>query len=257
MQFGIRDGMLGVPFEERFAKAAELGFDGVELCLGGDYKEHPLFSEAGMEQIQTLADASGVAVSSFSPGAFTSYTYLNEDGDTRQEGIRKLNHLSRMAPQFGVDLILVPFFGNGKIPDDKVTDARLVDGLKETGAVAAKYGVSLAIESTLNAEQHAALVDAVGSDSVGVYYDMGNATSGGCDSVAEIRDLGTKYITAIHMKDTGGAHLGEGEVDFTAVGASILGTGYDGWLILETPTKDDHDVSNQKNLDFTKALVVA
>ena len=26
MQFGIRDGMLGVPFEERFAKAAELGF---------------------------------------------------------------------------------------------------------------------------------------------------------------------------------------------------------------------------------------
>ena len=76
-------------------------------------------------------------------------------------------------------------------------------------------------------------------------------------AVAEIRDLGTKYITAIHMKDTGGAHLGEGEVDFTAVGASILGTGYDGWLILETPTKDDHDASNQKNLDFTKALVVA
>ena len=257
MQFGIRDGMLGVPFEERFAKAAALGFDGVELCLGGDYKDHPLFSEAGMEQIQALADAAGIAVSSFSPGAFTSYTYLNEDDDTRQEGIRKLNHLSRMAPQFGVDLILVPFFGAGKIPDDKATDARLVAGLKETGAVAAKYGVTLAIESTLNAARHAALVDAVGLDSVGVYYDMGNATSGGCDSIAEIRDLGTEYIAAIHMKDTGGNHLGEGEVDFAGVGASILSTGYDGWLTLETPTKDDHDASNRRNLDYTKGLVTS
>ncbi len=254
MRFGVRDGMLGVPFEERFAKAAELGFDGVELCLGGDYKEHPLFSEAGMEQIQALADDAGVAVSSFSPGAFTSYTYLHEDDDTRQEGIRTLNHLSRMAPQFGVDFILVPFFGNGMIPDDRVTDARLVDGLKETGAVAAKYGVTLAIESTLSAEQHIALSDAVGLDSVGVYYDMGNATNGGFDSGAEIRQLGTRYITAMHMKDTGGNHLGEGEADFEAVGAAVGAVGYDGWLTLETPTKDGADASNVKNLEFTRSL---
>ncbi|MBT3270155.1 sugar phosphate isomerase/epimerase [Candidatus Poribacteria bacterium] len=257
MQFGIRDGMLGVPFEERFAKAAELGFDGVELCLGGDYKDHPLFSEAGMEQTEALAADAGIAVAAFSPGAFTSYTYLNDDDDTRQEGIRKLNHLSRMAPQFGVDFILVPFFGNGKIPDDKVTDARLVDGLKETGSVAGKYGVTLAIESTLNAAQHIALVDAVGLDSVGVYYDMGNATSGGNDSVAEIERMGTKYIAALHMKDTGGNHLGEGEVDFAAVGAAIVASGYDGWLTLETPTKDDNDASNRKNLEYTKSLVTA
>jgi sugar phosphate isomerase/epimerase len=257
MQFGIRDGMLGVPFEDRFAKAAELGFDGVELCLGGDYKEHPLFSEAGMEQIQALADDAGIAVSSFSPGAFTSYTYLHEDDDTRQEGIRKLNHLSRMAPQFGVDLILVPFFGNGMIPDDRVTDSRLVAGLKETGEVAAKYGVSLAIESTLNADQHIALTDAVGLDSVGVYYDMGNATSKGYDSVAEVRQLGLKYITAMHMKDTGGNHLGEGGVDFDAVAASVKSVGYDGWLILETPTKDDNDASNRQNLEFTRALAAS
>ncbi|MDA1193259.1 MAG: sugar phosphate isomerase/epimerase [Candidatus Poribacteria bacterium] len=254
MQYGIRDGMLRVPFEERFNKAKALGFDGLELCLGGAEDDHPLLNEAGIEQIQQLSDESGVAVSSFSPGGFTSYTFFLEDDEKRQLGIRYLNRLSRVAPQFGVGVILVPFFGNGMIQPGEHLNKRLVDGFKESGEVAAKYGVSLAIESTLSGDEHAALVDAVGLDSVGVYYDMGNATSKGYDSPTEIRALKGK-LAQIHMKDTGGNHLGEGEVDFSAVGAAIKATGYDGWLVLETPVKEDADASNKQNLKFTRKLL--
>ena len=254
MKFGIRDGMLRTPFEERFQKAKELGFDGVELCLGGDYKEHPLFSDEGIDQLLKLSEESGVAVSSFSPGAFTAVSYLNPDDEKRGEGIRKLNHLSSVAPKFGVGVILVPFFGGGAIPADRVTDPRLIDGVKETAEVAGQNGVKLALETTLNAEQHIALIDAAGGESVGVYYDMGNATSAGYDSPSEIQRLGSRYIGQIHMKDTGGNHLGEGNVDFDAVGSAIKEIGYDSWLVLETPVREDADESNRKNLDFTRRL---
>ncbi|MBM3213729.1 sugar phosphate isomerase/epimerase [Candidatus Poribacteria bacterium] len=253
MRFGIRDGMLRVPLEQQFAKAKELGFDGIEICLGGNYQASPLFSEAGIDQLRALSDASGVAVSSFSPGGFTSYTYLHPDDERRTEGLRMLNHLSRVAPEFGVKVILVPFFGDGTIPAERSLDPRLVDGLKRTGEVAGKYGVTLGIESTLSGEQHHALVHAVRLSSVGVYYDMGNATNYGYDSPAEIRSLGP-HIAQIHMKDLGGKHLGEGGVDFDAVGAAIRDIGYDQWLVLETPTGDVPDEGNRRNLAFTQAL---
>jgi len=254
MRFGIRDGMLRVPFEAMFFKARELGFDGIELCLGGNYKEHPLFSEEGIERIESLSEASGVAVSSFSPGGFCSYTYFHPDDAIRTEGMRMLNHLSRVAPQFGVRVILVPFFGEGAIPADAVLNPRLVDGLRRTGEVAAKYGVTLGIESTLSAEQLLALLDAVDCDAVGVYYDMGNATHYGYDAAAEIRTLGNR-ICQIHMKDLGGKHLGEGGVNFKAVGEAIRSIGFDGWLVLETPTGEVADVGNARNLRFTQELM--
>ena len=91
----------------------------------------------------------------------------------------------------------------------------------------------------------------VGSSAVGVYYDMGNATSFGYDSPAEIRKL-DKGIVQMHIKDTGGNHAGEGEVDFSAVFESAHKIGYDSWFVLETPSKEDPIASAIKNLNFVR-----
>ena len=82
--------------------------------------------------------------------------------------------------------------------------------------MAERENVFLAIESTLDADDHQQIIDQVGSSAVGVYYDMGNATSFGYDSPTEIRQLG-KGIVQMHMKDTGGNHAGEGDVDFHSI----------------------------------------
>ena len=39
MKVGIRDGMLPVSFEESFQKAKDIGFDGIELCMGVNYRD--------------------------------------------------------------------------------------------------------------------------------------------------------------------------------------------------------------------------
>ncbi len=251
MKVGIRDGMLRMPFEETFGKAKEMGFDGIEICTGADYRPHLLWQEGGIDKIKELADAAGIEVSSLSPGGFTAYTFMHPDDDKRAEGIEMLRHLAETCPLLGTKVILVPFFGNGKIEKEHITASRFIDGFKAAAEMAERENVFLAIESTLDADDHQQIIDQVGSSAVGVYYDMGNATSFGYDSPTEIRQLG-KGIVQMHIKDTGGNHAGEGDVDFSAVFESAHAIGYDSWFVLETPSKDDPIASAIKNLTFVR-----
>ncbi|MCZ6680132.1 MAG: sugar phosphate isomerase/epimerase [Candidatus Poribacteria bacterium] len=251
MKIGIRDGMLGLPLEETFSKAKEIGFDGVEICIGGNYREHPLWSKSGVAEIRALSEKIGIETPSLSPGGFTSYTFAHPNDETRAEGIAMLQHLSTVSPELGAKVILVPFFGNGKIEMEQITAARFIDGLKAAAETAEKYSVCLALESTLNADDHQQILDQVASPAVGVYYDMGNATGLGYDAAQEIRQLGDA-IAQMHIKDTGGNHAGEGEVDFPAVIEATHAIGYDGWYVLETPSKDDPIAAAAKNLNFAR-----
>ena len=251
MKVGIRDGMLPVSFEESFQKAKEIGFDGVELCMGVNYREHPLWQEGGIDKVNSLADAAGIEVSSLSPGGFTAYSFMHPTDSTRSEGIAKLQYLAETCPKLGARVILVPFFGNGQIQDAHITASRFLDGLKAAAETAEKQGVFLALESTLSAEQHLQIIDGVGSSAVGVYYDMGNATGFGYDAPSEIRELGSA-VTQMHIKDTGGNHAGEGDVDFLAVFDAVHAIGYDSWFVLETPGKDNPVASAERNLDFVR-----
>ena len=124
MKVGIRDGMLPGSLEESFQKAKEIGFEGVEVCMGADYREHILWQDGGIDQVNSLAEAAGVEVPSLSPGGFTAYTFMHPTDSTRTEGIAKLQYLAEIAPQLGAKVILVPFFGNGQIEDDHI-DARV------------------------------------------------------------------------------------------------------------------------------------
>ena len=251
MKVGIRDGMLPGSLEESFQKAKEIGFEGVEVCMGADYREHILWQDGGIDQLNSLAEAASMEVPSLSPGGFTAYSFMHPTDSTRTEGIAKLQYLAEIAPQLGAKVILVPFFGNGKIEDNHIDTPRFIDGLKAAAETAEKYGVSLAVESTLSAEQHQRIIDNVGSSAVGVYYDMGNATGFGYDSPSEIRNL-EGAISQMHIKDTSGNHAGEGDVDFPAVFDAAHAIGYDSWFVLETPGKDDPVASAAQNLNFVR-----
>ena len=43
MKYGIRDNMLKAPMETLFSVAKDIGFDGVEFCVGRDYWENILW----------------------------------------------------------------------------------------------------------------------------------------------------------------------------------------------------------------------
>lgn len=251
MKVGIRDGMLPVSFEDAFQTAQNIGFDGIELCLGVNYRQHPLWQDDAVDKVNRLAEAAGIEVASLSPGGFTAYSFMHPTDSTRSEGIAKLQYLAEICPKLGANVILVPFFGNGAIQEEHINATRFLDGLKAAAETAEKHHVALAIESTLTAQQHLQIIDAVKSPAVGVYYDMGNATGFGYDAPAEIRELGSA-IVQMHIKDTGGNHAGEGDVDFKAVFEVVHAIEYDSWFVLETPGKDQPIQAARKNLNFVR-----
>jgi sugar phosphate isomerase/epimerase len=254
MKYGIRDGMLRLPFEKALEEAKRLGFDGVEVTIGSDHKAHKLWSESGLAEIRELSAKIGIETNSLSPGGFTSYTFANPDAAKREEGKNLLRHLIRIAPEVGADVILVPFFGDGKILPEHITSPLLIEGIKEVAEVAEAHGIYLALESTLNAKDHLRIIEQVKSPMVKVYYDTGNATGFGYNAPEEIRTL-KDAIIQIHIKDTDGKQPGEGRVNFDEVRKAIKEVGYDRYLVLETPSGDDPSGFAARNLKFMKEKI--
>ena len=87
------------------------------------------------------------------------------------------------------------------------------------------------VESYLTAEQQLDIINRVGSEAIGVYYDVANSQSKGHDICREIRLLG-KHIAEFHAKDYDGLY-GKGSIDFKAVRKAIDDIGYRGWLVME------------------------
>ena len=253
MKYGIRDGLLKEPLDTMFTVAKEIGFDGIEYCIGGDYKSSLLWQDGGSEKLKALADKDGMEISSLSPGVFSSLHPVVSDAAKRAEGQEMLTHTIEVCPSLGAKHILVPMFPDDADQWQEETWKMLVDGFKSLAEVAEKHEVLLELETRFNADQLLMVIDRIGSQYVKVYYDVANTTNLGLDAPAELRQLGDQ-VGIIHVKDTDRSMLGEGKVDFKDVSDALRDIGYDGWLVLETPAGDDPKAAAAQNLAFTKKL---
>ena len=176
----------------------------------------------------------------------------------RAEAAAQLERTIDACAGMGVGTILAPLTENDDTraePDEQQRD-RWVELLSSAGWRADERGVDLCLEAcarpyACTAEHVLELAQRSGAAGVGGYYDPGNAVAAGLDPAAEIRALGGR-LKAFHVKDSGGRHLGEGEVDFPGVIAALRENGYSGPLVLETPRGDDARASAARNLEFTR-----
>jgi len=106
----------------------------------------------------------------------------------------------------------------------------------------------------LSAKQYLEILDKIGSDAVGAYYDIGNSTNKGLDVPADIRALKGR-LSMIHFKD-GSSFLGEGKVKMEPVCEAIKAIDYKGWIVLETscPTKDTV-ADCKRNADYSRKVL--
>ena len=153
---------------------------------------------------------------------FVQHPLLNEDGLDRLEQL-----LGRCA-RAGIERVVLPFLEAGEIRDVERAGELLARALE----LCERSGVELSVESTLEPERLAALVERLAHPLLGVNYDSGSTDAG------DIEVLGP-WIRGVHLKDRDEAGknvpLGEGSVDFSAVLGSLASAGYSGDLVLETP----------------------
>ncbi len=260
MKFGARNGVLKQTWEKVFDEAARLGFDGVELDVGEDYADTMLWDASGRKQLKTLAEKSGAELAAVCLGVMWGTSLANPAPDVQKEARKIINETVKFCAELGAEFILVPItpFRGGDVPPEQAVK-NWIEGLKPCAAVAEEYKVIIAVENVgggvcPSAKRQMQIIEGVNSPFVQSYYDFGNGLSLGNDPVEEIELLGNEHIAAVHAKAPGGTYLGEGNLDFEAVATALKGTGYDGYIILETASTDNPSEAASINLAFLKKL---
>jgi len=216
-----------------FDTAKQIGLDGIQVSLNSVKDEVYLRDPAMQQQYKDAAKRTGVAVSGLALGILNEIPYKSE---ARTE--QWVQDSVDVAKALGVKAILLAFFGKNDLKNDPIGTQVVVERLKAVAPKAEKSGVTLGIESWLSASEHMAIIDAVGSPAVKVYYDVCNSSVMGYDIFQEMRDLGKKQICEVHIKENGFL-IGQGKVDMKRVRQTLDEIGYRGWLQLEGAVPKD------------------
>ena len=269
MRYGLMESFLmhhsdaryGVACSDRielFARAKELGFDGIEFGLDRDYAEDPLWTGEG-DLRQTMAEASaraGVEACSLCLHLLNhrEHSPASPDPIDRATSRLILNEALVACDDIGASVILLPFFGTATLRTREQIDY-LVAEMRSLAPTAESMGICLALETSLEASAALAILEQIASDSVQVYFDTGNAAASEYDVVQEIQDLGQR-IAQVHVKDHPSTPvLGSGQIDFLSALQALHRVGFQGYLVLELPTSDD--AVTHTNLSCLRRVVEA
>ena len=233
--------------------AKRAGIDGVQVGGGGAADTLDIFKPETRARHKAQMRAAGLPICSLMMGLLNQFPLAT---DSRAPAW--LAQCIDAAKDLGVPNILVAFFGKGDLQTDKRIKenefASVVKRLKETAPRAKDAGVTLAVENMLSAEQNLRLLEAVGHESVSLYYDVYNTgKTQKYDSPTEIRKLKGR-ISQVHYKN-GPAYLDEDKPYFEAVSAALREIGYSGWIVLETSSPSKDTVADaRRNSDFVRTL---
>ncbi|WP_276356227.1 sugar phosphate isomerase/epimerase family protein [Cohnella caldifontis] len=241
----------GTPIADciRLAKAA--GFDGIELSLNEEGELGLDATERELRDILARLEEAQLDIAGLATGLYWAYPMTSGSAATREKAMDVCKKQLEFASILGVDAILVipgavgvDFIPGSEVVDYEYAYDRALEAISKLAPFAQQASVSIGIENVwnkflLSPLEMRAFLDAVGSDYVGAYFDVGNTVANGYPE-HWIRILGHR-IKKVHFKDyrrqAGGLHgfvdLLAGDVDYPAVMEALAAAGYDNYVTAE------------------------
>jgi len=251
---GIMHSTIGVKGSvlEKYRVMKEAGFEGVE----------PL---GGMNRVEVLAALKETGLQAASVCCHTHWEkpLSSPDEATRKIGFDGFVESLQDAKAYGAtSVLLVPGVARDGVTYQQCFDRSIVE-IKKTIPVAKDLGVKIAIENVgnnfiMSPEQAIEYLDAINSEWVGWYFDIGNA--GRVGPAEKWINLLGKRIVRIHVKDFSakpaapGARSGarpkllDGDTNWPAVMKALDDAGYSGWAISEQPSDQASNVETARDL---------
>ncbi|MCL2098937.1 MAG: sugar phosphate isomerase/epimerase [Oscillospiraceae bacterium] len=252
MKKGINMGAVpgNLTLEEAFEMIARAGFDGVELNMAdqprsdGKISLHTDCSHAELLAIKETAEKYNLEITSFVTGLLWSYPLTSYDKNTREHGKDAVKKLIDYAAFFNSDTVLVVPGQVNEMTHYEDAYYNAQTALKELAPYAEERKIYIGVENVWNKFLLSPLemrdfVDSIGSEYVGVYFDIGNVL---INAYPEqwIKILGTR-IKKYHAKGfktavgniTGFTTLLEGDINWKRVMDEIRKTGYDNFITAE------------------------
>jgi sugar phosphate isomerase/epimerase len=158
-----------------------------------------------------------------------------------------------VARNLGTTDILLPVLGISHVHMENQGEvAVFVAMMKEVARYAEKAGVVVSLEDWISAEDNIRLLDAIGSEYVGVYYDPANIKAKVHDPYGEIKLLGGR-IHQVHVKNGKMLMREQNNLDWPRLAQELYETGYRGWYVLETSSPSGDVVKDTRdNLDYVR-----
>jgi L-ribulose-5-phosphate 3-epimerase len=269
MRFGIMQGRLSPPgarpqsfpfdsWQTEFRRAQAYGFDLIEwLFAAADYERNPIWTQAGLADIQQCITATGVSVTSICADYFVDHQILRVPPGERRRHLQVLNELIERAAQLKAPVIVLPVLEAGELRE-AADDAILLDSLMEPLSLAHSRGVTLALESNTPADRYLNLIRQAAAPALSICFDTGNRVAHGLDIVADIHLL-APHVSEVHIKDRllkgPNVPLGEGAAPLHGFLEAVTSGPFSGPFILETTVGDDYESHAKRNLSFTRSRI--
>jgi sugar phosphate isomerase/epimerase len=242
------------PMNEAFATAAAIGFDGVELFLPG-----PDFMP--VEEIQSLADAHGLAIAAVGTGAGMLRHGLSITDESTEKREAAMDFVLAMI-DFGGRLNAPAILGSmqGKTRNETAL-AHLAENLRRCGERAARHGVTFLYEPLNRYETNLfnRLADAVAFleehdlKNVPLLADLFHMNIEESDMAAAIRHA-DRHVGHVHYADSNRRAMGFGHSNPEPVVAALRDIGYDGWLSAEIFPFPDPETAARQTISSIRSL---
>lgn len=235
-----------------FAIAKQIGLDGIMVDMGWEDNNLHLRDKAIQQQYRQAAAANNIKISSIALGVMNGVSYTTEPRTEQWvwDGID-------VAKNLGASVLLLAFFSKSDLRNNDAGTKETIRRLKKVAPHAEKNGITLGIESYLNADEHRHIIESVGSKNLKVYYDFRNTADAGYDTAQEFKKLGKDLVCELHMKENADL-LGKGSLDWNAIRDAVYESGYygDGWMQIESSVPENANITDsfQHNLQFLRNL---
>jgi sugar phosphate isomerase/epimerase len=230
--------------EELFERAAEAGYDYVELMMDGDWSRESL--EADPERLRTGLTNRDLDLMVHLP--FSGFDPGSPHPHVRQGSVDELAACLHTAGEFGAEKAVVHAESNAWSPawDEADRVDRVIDAVEELTAAGDEAGVEVCAENlpraTPSIHEFRRLFEAT---DVSMTVDTGHARMDGIDAggIAAMVERNSERISHFHLNDTRVAddeHLpfGAGTIDFDRIFDTLRDADWTGTLSLEVFTLD-------------------
>jgi sugar phosphate isomerase/epimerase len=252
LRIGMTDWNLGRRGDiTKVALAREIGLDGIQVSLTFPTDEAPHLREPKTQAaFKQAALENGIQICSLaigSPGKARLPLHTNPAAAIL------LVEAIEVARNLGTNNILLPVLGDSHIDmkNQQQVDTFVVM-MKEVARYAEKAGVVVALEDWISAEDNIRLLDAIGSEFVGVYYDARNIKSRVHDPYGEPTRLGRR-IHQVHVKNGDKLMRDQDILDWPRLAQEYHDIGYRGWYVLETGTPSNDLIADTRaNIEYVR-----
>ncbi len=243
---------------EAFKLAGEIGADGLEVDMGslGDRQtfDNKLLDPVERKIFLEESQKHNIQICSLAMSGF----YAQSFAERETVAVMVRDTINTMV-MMQVSVAFLPLGVKGDLLQYPALRPAIVERLKMAGRMAESAGVTIGIETALDAAAEVQLLEEIGSPSIKSYFNFANALQKGRDLTRELRLLGKERICQIHCTDEDGVWLENNtRLNMSEVKKVLDDMGWGGWLVVERSrdARNPKDVSGNfgANVKYLKSV---